>query len=559
MKESLQEQLARLTESGKLKASKSNSSFSSQMPQTEPKHEVRPKLERDEALLLEIDSLKKANQVLSEVIKKQQQDASIELNETLDRLADVIARLQSLEQLNQNLVAENLEIKSTIEQLPDEKVLLHWQEKIAQADALNQETRLIEKQVDEEKRQLAIDRSAFEVELGRLDGIDAEFEKLVIAQQKLLSAQKDLQRDISNSEQTRKTQSIENARLEKLSVELHALQARVGHLKGVDRSLKALEEEHAKQMVLSKRNKTRIRNLTTEKEQAVQDLVEVQAALKVTSRDYKKALKLLAEVPDAELIIRSFDTVQWLTSQFVDPRDRLVPKQVLLLGEGQWAIGNFAGLLQDLGFEIWQNGYNAEIEIVVVGRENWSELDLVRQINERDGRPIRVYSQELFVLMLAMQSDPLKWSEPEALLRFVRGHPAIEYLLDQEFPWPETTFEDGPPATIGEGFDGEDASSPLYKMGYSVAQQVALSQSERYQCLNETYQEENLPWCISDAYMEDWGEPNSRKRLRRIAWHLNMMTKRLKRHTEAVARWESDLNWLKQNYYKPIHRFRWPT
>jgi len=559
MKESLQEQLARLTESGKLKASKPNSLVSLQMPVTEPTNKPQPKPERVEALILEIDGLRKANQALTEVINTQKHDASIELNETLERLADVMARLQSLEQVNQNLVAENLEIKSTIDQLPDEKKLSHWQEKIAQADALNQETLQIEKQIDEDKRQLANDRSAFELELERLDGIDAEFEMLASAQQKLLSAQRDLQSDISNAEQTEKKQSIENDRLEKLSVELHTLQARVGHLKGVDRSLKALEEEHAKQLVLSKRNKTRIRNLTTEKEQFVHDLAEVQAALKVTSRDYKKALKQLDEVPDSELIIRSFDTVQWLTSQFNDPRDRLVPKQVLLLGEGQWPMVNFTDLLQDLGFEIWQNGYNDKIEVVVVGRDNWSELDLVRQINERDGKPIRVYSQELFVLLLVMRSDPLIWSEPEALRKFVQGHPAFEYLLDQEFPWPETTFEDGPPATIGEGFDGEDASSPLYKMGYSVAQQVALSQSERYQYLNETYQEENLPWCISDAYMEDWGEPNSRKRLRRIAWHLHLMTKRLKRHDKAVTRWESDLNWLKQNYYKPIHRFRWPT
>jgi hypothetical protein len=113
--------------------------------------------------------------------------------------------------------------------------------------------------------------------------------------------------------------------------------------------------------------------------------------------------------------------------------------------------------------------------------------------------------------------------------------------------------------TVGEVFDSDEASSPLYRMGYSVAQQLGLTPSARHDVLVETYQEETLPWCISDDYMEDWGPSSSRKRLRRIAWHLHLMTKRFRRHSEAVARWESDLQWLKKRFYKPIHRFSWPT
>jgi hypothetical protein len=273
----------------------------------------------------------------------------------------------------------------------------------------------------------------------------------------------------------------------------------------------------------------------------------------------KDALRQLAAVSDGELIIRSFETVQWLVSQYDVDYDLIVPKDLLAIGNGPWSLPGFTDLLLNVGFNVWQNGYNEKVEVLIVGRNDWSEADLARQIEARDGKPLRVYSQELFILLLAMRSDPLAWVEPAALLKFVEGHPAFEYLLGQEFPWPETAYEDGPPATVGDGFDGEDASSPLYKIGYSVAQQVGLSQSDRRQYLEETYYEENLPWCISDAYMADWGDPNSRKRLRRIAWHLHLMTKRFKRHGEAVARWESDLDWLKRTYYKPIHRFRWPS
>jgi hypothetical protein len=74
-------------------------------------------------------------------------------------------------------------------------------------------------------------------------------------------------------------------------IDLHSNNSVISVINETDKVVAEKRLEHAKQMVLSKRNKTRIRNLTTEKEQAVQDLVEVQAALKVTSRDYKKALK----------------------------------------------------------------------------------------------------------------------------------------------------------------------------------------------------------------------------------------------------------------------------
>lgn len=559
MKETLQEQLARLTQSGQLTASKTNQPSSNQESAPKSEHQERIKSSPYEALVLELDALRAENQTLTEQINSHEQDSDIKLNKALEQLDEAMSRVQSLEKANESLVAENSQLKNTVERLPNESTVLRWQERAAQVDELSKEIRQTAERLDDEKRQLVADRSAFERELERLDELDAEFAKLAIEKQKLVSSQEGLQRALAASDKIERAQAIERSRLEKLSVELHDIQARLGYLKGVEQSLKALEEDYAKQLLLNKRNKTRIRNLTSEKDQAIQDLSETQAELKVSSRELKDALDQLAAIPDAELIIRSFETVQWLVGLYDVDCDLTVPKEVLSIGDGPWPMGSFTELLRDVGFDVWENGYNVDVEVLIIGRDNWSEADLNHQIEARDGKPLRVYSQELFVLLLAMREDPLEWVEPAALRAFVQGHPAFEYLLDQEFPWPETTYEDGPPATIGDGFDGEDASSPLYKMGYSVAQQVALSRSERHQYLEETYYEENLPWCISDAYMEDWGEPNSRKRLRRIAWHLHLMTKRLNRYEEAVARWTSDLDWLKQTYYKPIHRFRWPS
>ena len=561
MKESLQEQLARLARSGGLpSASGSQSTDKQTQLAVSTKAPITQSSKTSyESLILEIEGLRTANTQLVSELNSVKANPNAVLSQLQEQHRDVLARLQAAENSYGLLEEDNLRLKHELAELPDKDLILRWREKAIQADAIirkaNESMALLQKA----RLQLEEDRAAFEADLVRLEELDEATEKLSAAQRELADSEAEIRLRIIDSERSEKKLAVERARLEKLSNELSDLQARVGHFRGIEKALRTLEEEHTKVTRLYEAGKTRIRNLTAEKDQALQSQSSAEANAKKISRDLKDALNKLASTPDGEVIIRSFETVQWLVSQFEDPYERVVPKQVLLVGDGPWPIDNFTELLQEIGFEVWQNGCDADIEIVIVGRENWSESVIDAQIEERDGESLRVYPQELFVMLLAMQADPLEIADPESLLKFVDGHPVFEYLFNQEFPWPETAFEDGPPATIGEGFDGEDASSPLYKMGYSVAQQVALTPSRRHDLLEETYAEESLPWCISDEYMEDWGEANSRKRLRRIAWHLHLMTKRFKRHMEAVARWESDLDWLKRTYYKPIHRFRWPS
>ena len=561
MKESLQEQLAKLARSGGLQTNSPGQATHQQtLPAVSSKtHSPQSSTNSYEALILEIEGLRTANTQLVAELNSVKANPNVVLIQLQEQHRDVLARLQAAENSNGLLAEDNLRLKRELAELPDKDLILRWREKAIQADAIIREADESMALLQKARLQLEEDRAAFEADLVRLEALDEATEKLSAAQRELTESEAEIRLRIIDSERSEKKLAVERARLERLSNELSDLQARVGHFRGIEKALRTLEEEHTKVARLYEAGKTRIRNLTAEKDQALQSQSSAEANAKKISRDLKDALNKLASTPDGEVIIRSFETVQWLVSQFEDPYERVVPKQVLLVGDGPWPIDNFTELLQEIGFEVWQNGCDADIEVVIVGRENWSESVIDAQIEERDGESLRVYPQELFVMLLAMQADPLEIADPESLLKFVDGHPVFEHLLNQEFPWPETAFEDGPPATIGEGFDGEDASSPLYKMGYSVAQQVALTPSRRHDLLEETYAEESLPWCISDEYMEDWGEANSRKRLRRIAWHLHLMTKRFKRHMEAVARWESDLDWLKRTYYKPIHRFRWPS
>jgi hypothetical protein len=169
-----------------------------------------------------------------------------------------------------------------------------------------------------------------------------------------------------------------------------------------------------------------------------------------------------------------------------------------------------------------------------------------------------VYSQELFVLALAMRIDPLAEAPIEALKLAVKNHPAFEYLFSQKFPWPDSNPGDlVGPITVVTHDRGVD-ESPLYRMGYSVGKTIGLGPTSRRQILKDTHQSDQLPRVGSSEYMDEWGDALSSQRLWRIAWHLHWMTEVHRQHEEAVAKWEADLSWLRANYYRPIHRFVWP-
>lgn len=419
----------------------------------------------------------------------------------------------------------------------------------------------------EERRQLESDRAAFEEQFTQLEFINAREIELANSQAKLARERGVFEAEaVEVKERTHLLDEREVA-IARLEQSLAVIQSKIGHLKDADKKLAELDAAHKKLERNYASYKTQLKNLKEKINLQAIELADEQKKSKVLiteGRSIGKKLKTAQEKLDAfetsEVFIKSFSTVEWITSQFDDPRELVVPKQVLLIGDGPWPLDEFTGLLQDLEFEVWQNESYDDIEVVIVGRDNWSQKIVDAQINARDGKSLRVYPQELFVLLLAMQVDPLEIAEVDDLLKFAEGHPVFDHLLKQEFPWPESTYEDGPPATVSQGFDGVDAS-PLFKLGYTVAQNTGLTPSKRHAVLEETFSEDALPWCISDEYMEDWGLQGSRKRLRRIAWHLHMLARRSSRNPklqDAVAKWEHDLRWLK-NLYKPVHRFRWPS
>ncbi|HEX9959418.1 MAG TPA: hypothetical protein VGB00_00630 [Pyrinomonadaceae bacterium] len=68
----------------------------------------------------------------------------------------------------------------------------------------------------------------------------------------------------------------------------------------------------------------------------------------------------------------------------------------------------------------------AATEILVIGRDDWDEENLMELLDKRAGRQLRVYSQEMFLLYWMSGCDPLE--DREIALKFAEGHPALEFL-----------------------------------------------------------------------------------------------------------------------------------
>ena len=356
------------------------------------------------------------------------------------------------------------------------------------------------------------------------------------------------------------------SRAKTLETSLAKIQENIGNLQNVALKLASLQDNYNSLNKNFNALAINAKNITNDRERysiLLQEEITERKQLNVQVTKLKRELKAADNssviLSTAESSIRSFETVAWLTSNFEDSAEQVVPKKVLLIGEGPWPMNIFTEHLQSLGFEVWQDGYRGDVEVVIVGRTNWDEQVIDKQIELREDKSLRVYPQELFIFLLAMECDPFDFVSEADLLKFAQGHSVLEYLIDLKFPWPESDPQGAPQAgSSGWGNPG-DVSSPLFKLGYSVAQNVGLERDERKSILKNALSDDDLPWCISQDYMDDWGSKDSKKRLRRIAWHLHFMILLHRHHAQAVSKWKDDLSWLKSVYYRSMYRFKWPV
>lgn len=127
------------------------------------------------------------------------------------------------------------------------------------------------------------------------------------------------------------------------------------------------------------------------------------------------------------------------------------------------------------------------------------------------------------------------------------------------FSWPTTSIANGSQNLSGQAFKHDEGLLRHY--GYKVGIN-GLSQKERIKILNLIFVQSYLP--LEDrAYVSEWGEPQTPERLKKLADSIAAFTRNAKRRNnpnfeQAIRDWETDLAYLKRNYYDNRSSFRWP-
>lgn len=101
----------------------------------------------------------------------------------------------------------------------------------------------------------------------------------------------------------------------------------------------------------------------------------------------------------------------------------------------------------------------------------------------------------------------------------------------------------------------------LSHCGYRVGAN-GLPESQRRQILDSIFLEP-LPFVNDAAYLREWGEPSTSRRLQKLAnciatFALNASHNNSSNLSQAIQDWEADLAYLKRTYYNGHFHFQWP-
>lgn len=280
------------------------------------------------------------------------------------------------------------------------------------------------------------------------------------------------------------------------------------------------------------------------------------ATLKKTKREFHFDSTLIA-VSDQRI-------VDWMLADASPEQADIEHGYLGLTGEGPWPDQHIREMMEAAGFSLWMLP-DADVGHVVVGRHSWDVSALDQHIEAMEGGHLRIYSQEMWFAKLATGRDPFDAGDRELLMAFAKGHPALEYLIGRDTPWPEVSSGE---LVMGDGVftEGIDfgVNSPLRNFGYQVGLSSGLSVAQRRVLLANFLEAKDLAFDgdASAEYRSHWGRPRSVQRLYRIASHIRWLIGfqgKGPNREQANEDWRGDLHWLKKTYYRSnLHKFRWP-
>lgn len=229
---------------------------------------------------------------------------------------------------------------------------------------------------------------------------------------------------------------------------------------------------------------------------------------------------------------------------------------VVVVGSGPFRESEFVDFLESHRIEVVQ--LETDTNNLIIGKYEWERSDIDRHIRVQNkrGKKIKIYSQEMAMTYIQFDYDP--FNDYEMLKRFKENHPALGYLSETGFLW-----RDVKKLTRKSGWESDMPEMGLLRIvGYRVGD-FGVNSFERRKILSNIYESSFIDYFLN--LFPNWGEPNTEERLLKLANCLTSFIKYVKKkyrnvtYMSAISDWEDDLNWLKKRYYNKIaHKFIWP-
>ena len=235
-----------------------------------------------------------------------------------------------------------------------------------------------------------------------------------------------------------------------------------------------------------------------------------------------------------------------------------IPKRVTCRGNGPFEREEFEKFLTDKGVRV----STESVGVLVLGRDGWTEEEIDQIIEAHKGRDLRIYSQEMFIAFMMKQLDPLS-AGADVVSAFRAGHSGLEYVSQGWPGWISTQVTKNWRTSIGDGgaFGGSGEDSPLVLLGYRVGNNGKPT-TKRRAILKGFFNGDRIPPGGLAGFLE-WGSPNTAERLKKMATHIaaiyqNFNQQNAEQFSQAIADWESDLAWMRAEFYRPAWQFEWP-
>lgn len=325
-------------------------------------------------------------------------------------------------------------------------------------------------------------------------------------------------------------------------------------LKGKIRAHAKALADSDRQLSIARTKQAAIRTHTARIATLEKDLRSTRRKLSVVAKNATRVQGKLARLSEYDVL------VGWLASG-LGRNVRVLHPEAVLAGSSPYEKKILTSHLRTRGIEA-RGRATANSEVMIVGRNDWTEAELESQIYAREGKTLRVYSQELALMSLAVGRDILTDAPRKLLLTIAKDHPALEFLTKSELHWPSCTTPPPLPARFEpSGFDQRGVDeSPLKKLGYAVGKTKGVEKRQRQKILRQAIHG-TLPRTHSSKYMAEWGQPGTRRRIWRMANHLAWLAQlwsRLPSHDIAVSEWREDLDFMRKEFFRPYMRFAWP-